>query len=59
MTRNDIRAMFSNGESPADCLRNAIAVGMEYPDAEWLVVSALRLDDEAKAEMIDNYDNQI
>jgi hypothetical protein len=55
MLTKDIRSMFNNGESPADCLRAAVASGMEYPDAEWRVINALNLDSESAEEMRQNY----
>lgn len=59
LTRQDIRHLFNQGESPTDCLRAAVHSGIEYPDAVHLVTDALRLDSESVDEMEDSYMNQI
>ncbi len=58
LTKQDIKTMFLNGESPTDCLRAATHSGVEYPDAVWLVTDALRLDSESVDEMEAGYMEQ-
>ena len=55
LTRDDVRTMDRNGETPTDILSEAITSGLEYPDAEWLVRNTLRMTDEEVDEMRDNY----
>jgi hypothetical protein len=59
VTKQDIKKMSDNGESPTDCLRNAVAYGVEYPDAVWLVTDALKLKSDEVDEMEENYMEQI
>ena len=42
----EMQAMTSEGMQPLDCLMYALAEGVEYPDAVYLVTRALKLDDE-------------
>jgi hypothetical protein len=56
LTKQDIKTLSRNGESPTDCLREATRSGVEYPDAVWLVTDALRLDKESVAEMERDYE---
>lgn len=58
LTKQDVKEMFRNAESPTDCLRAATHSGIEYPDAVWLVTDALRLDKESVAEMELDYEEQ-
>lgn len=58
LTKQDIKTMHRNGESPTDCLRAATHSGVEYPDAVWLVKDALRLDSESVDEMETDYMEQ-
>jgi len=57
MTPNEVRAVYRAEGTPFGTLLTLVQQGMEYPDAVWAVTSALRLDDEAVAEMVDLYDN--
>jgi len=59
MTKSEIRAMFHNGESPTDCLRNATAAGVEYPDAVWLVTDALKMKSDEVDEMEMKYMEEV
>lgn len=54
--RERARALRKEGFSPCDVLRDLVAEGYEYPDAEWAVISELRLDQESIDEMRGNYD---
>jgi hypothetical protein len=47
--------MINEGMEPVDCLLYAVAEGIEYPDAVWLVTRTLRLTDEAVEEMEEGY----
>ena len=58
LTKHEIKQMYRDGESPVDILRAATQTGIEYPDAEWLVSSTLRLDEDEREEMRANYDEQ-
>lgn len=42
----EMKEMISEGMQALDCLMYAIAEGVEYPDAVYLVTRALKLDDE-------------
>ncbi len=55
ITKDEVRVMHRNGESPAGCLRAATASGVEYPDATWLVTDALKLKSDEVDEMEENY----
>lgn len=59
MTTAEIKEAFRNGHSPWEILAILVNAGREYPDAEWRVVDALKLDDEETAEMRDAYDNNV
>ena len=57
MTRTEIRNAYRAGLAPVEILLALVADhGVEYPDAEWLIGSALTLDDEAVEEMRREYD---
>jgi hypothetical protein len=51
----EMQAMIAEGMQPYDCLMYAIAEGVEYPDAVYLVTRALRLDDDQVFELEESY----
>lgn len=55
ITKEEVRVMHRNGESPTDCLIAATSSGVEYPDAVWLVTDALKLKSDEVDEMEENY----
>lgn len=58
MTANEMKAAWQSGDASSwELLRNLIAEGFEYPDAEWKVVRCLGLNAHQIAEMRDGYDN--
>ena len=59
LTKQDVKTMYANGETPTDILRAATRSGIEFPDAAWLVNGTLHLDSEEYENMIDGYTNQI
>jgi hypothetical protein len=56
-TAAQIKAMRRNGDSPWEILHVVVRSGVEYPDAAYMVSSALRLDAAERAAMVDGYDN--
>ena len=57
MNTDEIKHARRNGYSTWEILHMVVDAGKEFPDAEWLVSRALKLDDEERAEMVDAYDN--
>ena len=51
----EMQAMIAEGMQAYDCLMYAIAEGVEYPDAVYLVTRALRLDDDQVFELEESY----
>ncbi len=56
LNKNDIRTMSRNGESDWEILHVVVRSGMEFPDAEYCVSSALNMDDEQRRQMVCAYD---
>lgn len=56
-SRASIKALSKQGNSDWEILTMVIKSGVEFPDAEWLVSDALKMDDEQRQEMVDKYDN--
>lgn len=59
MSKSEIRSKWHDGEAAVDILRDAVASGLEYPDAVWRVTDALRLDNESVEEMEGHYMDQV
>jgi hypothetical protein len=55
MTQADIKGMYAEGNSTWEVLAAVIDAGVEFPDAEYKVSQALKLDAEERAEMVDKY----
>ena len=55
--RREIRESFYAGTVPWEILTTLVKDGIEFPEAVDMVASALNMDDEALAEMVDAYDN--
>lgn len=55
LTKRDIKGLWDNGNSAVEILRSVVRSGVEYPDAVWLVTSALHLQELEVEEMEEEY----
>lgn len=55
MNKREIKEMYAAGNSTWEVLTAVIEKGVEFPDAEYRVAQALKLDSEECAEMIEKY----
>lgn len=58
MSKAEIRSKWADGEAAVDILRDAVASGLEYPDAVWRVSDALKMQKLEVEEMEESYMDQ-